>query len=213
MRVYLSNIRSQWPVDRQEKLLDEGAPGWREASIYRDVLSRAAIRRQAALPERDGTLLRSTRRVCADDVYVASLSVIAWTPTDLIAVLMRLAARHERLVALAEDVTVEPANADVDAVRQAFASAVRRFSRHGVTGGEASGARRSADAKAKIEAMRPYWPMPSEEYPTAALCRQYGISRPTAILYLGSRKEAQRARLASLETAERNRRRKERAKS
>lgn len=210
MRVYLSNIRPQWPIERQEALLDERVPGWRSASIYRDILSRAAIKRQGKLPDRDEFLLHPSSRPDGDTVYVPTLTNIAWTPSDFIAVLMRLAARHDTLVGLAEEVQVEPGKANVDEIRKAFQAATRRFSGVGVRGGEASGKRRADEALAKCEKIRERWGLPSTEWPTKVLCEEVNISRPTAIQYLGNRKKAQQIYQARLATIARNQARKKR---
>lgn len=210
-RVYLSNIRTQWPIARQEEVLDAAIPEWRQESIYRDQLSRAAIKRQDRLKQRDEFLLRpSSRSTGGDRVYVASLGVIAWTPTDLIAVLMRLAARLETLYAVAEELIVDPTKDDLDALKATFTLAARRFAGAGISGGESSGRRRSEAAQAKIERIKPYWPLPSEEYPTSMLCKREGVSRPTVIQYLGSRKAAQLRHQAAQKIAASNRRRKQR---
>ena len=67
-----------------------------------------------------------------------------------------------------------------------------------------------AEAQAKIERIRPYWGLPSADYPTKALCQKEGISRPTVILYLGSRRDAQRRHQASQKIADSNRKRRQR---
>lgn len=179
--------------------------------MYRDHLSWAALKRKAPLKERDANLLRENSRTASGEVvYVASLTVLAWDNDDLLAVIMRLAARHETLTAIAEKVSINPVNTDLDALKTAFRGALRRFSAKGVTGGEASGKKRKAEAQAKIAAIRPYWGLSSVEYPTKTLCEEHGVSRPTAFLYLGSRADAQQRHKASLATAESNRRRKQR---
>lgn len=213
-RIYLSNIRADWPIARQEGLLDDEIPEWRNGSVYRDVLSRAELKKHATLMQRDSFLLRQGSRYgSTETVIVASLTVLARTPTDLMAVLMRLAARHERLRAIAEKQEIDPAATDLDAIKAAFGGALRRFSGVGVTGGQASGKKRMAAAQAKLEQIRPFWPLPSTDYPTKMLCKDYGVSRPTVILYLGSRRAAQLRHVASLKTAENNRRRKERGEA
>jgi hypothetical protein len=180
---------------------------------YRDRLSSAALKRGDKLTQRDDFLLRSTSRATpSGDVIVAALPVLARTPTDLTSVLMRLAARKEKLRSLAERVTVDPATADMDELKKAFQNAARRFSALGVPGGVASGRKRSADAEAKIKLVEPFWRL--LEPTTTELCKTYGVSRPTLILKLGPRKRVQREyqaelreQLAALKIAEANRRR------
>jgi hypothetical protein len=212
-RTYLSNIRPDWPTARQEELLDRAIPEWRSGAVYRDILPRAGLKSRRSLKERDTNLLRAHGRVNVDEIiWVASLTVLAWNTTDLMAVLMRVAARHEQLQAIAENLLINPANADLDGLKTAFRSALRRFSPAGVPGGEASGKRRSEIAQASVEKMRPYWALPSADYPTTKLCKEFGVSRPTAFLYLGKRKDAQKQHEAGLKVAESNRKRKKRGK-
>lgn len=211
-RVYLSNIRTQWPISRQEETLDAAFPEWRTWSVYKDQLSRTAIKRRDKLRDRDDYLLRERGQVGnGDRVYVASMGVIAWTPTDLMAVLMRLAARMETLYAVSEEMIVDPTKDDLDKLKATFTLAAKRFSGVGLTGGESSGRIRSAAAQAKIERIKPYWPLPSADYPTKMLCERENVSRPTVIQYLGSRKAAQLRHQAAQKIADSNRRRKRHA--
>lgn len=214
-RIYLSNIKDEWPIGRQEELLDHRLPDWRSMAAYYDVLPKSGIK-TGRLVQRDDFLLRKTGRTTSGgDVVVAALPVLARTPTDLTAVLVRLAARHETLRSLAEDVLVDPTSEDLDDIRAAFTGAARRFSAKGVPGGVASGIKRSAEAQAKVELIRPFWPL--LEPTTNELCETFDISRPTVESYLGPRKEAQREyqrelhrQMHAMKVAEANRRRKKR---
>lgn len=182
-------------------------------AIYRDELSKRAIQRRASLAQRDEFLLRATTRTASGgQVIVAALPVLAWTPTDLISVLVRLAGRHETLRSIAEDVTIDPATPNLEELKRIFNSAARRFSAKGVPGGKASGIKRAADADAKIERIKPFWGL--AEPTTAALCKEHGISRPTIEARLGPRRAAQREyaddirrRMLALKVAESNRKR------
>lgn len=208
-KFYLSNIRAAWPIERQEALLDARAPGWREQSVYRDRLSAPKRKSHGAsdLKQR-ATMLRPTRRGSGEDVTVAALPVLDWTVRGLLDVLTALSNRGSTLISL-DCGTVMPPNsvpATVAAVNE-FERAIRRIGDAGKIGGVVSGERRAAAAKAACEQIRPYWGLPSAEYPTADLLARYGVSRPTAIAYLGKRGDAQRAHQHAQAVAERNRKR------
>jgi hypothetical protein len=217
-RFYLSNIRDAWPISRQEELLDRAMPGWRDAGVYRDILSKRAIERSAKLVQRDDFLLRETGRTgSGGEVVVAALPVLARTPSDLTSVLVRLAGRHETLRSIAEEMVVDPGSTDLDELKRTFNNAARRFSALGVPGGIASGQKRSAEALAKIELIKPFWPL--LEPSTNELCKRYGVSRPTVIFQLGPRRPAQlayqddlRRQMAALKVAEANRKRRKHGK-
>jgi hypothetical protein len=211
-KFYLSNIRPAWPFERQEALLDAKAPGWRSGAVYRDALS--ARKRQghgaADLKQRE-TMLRPTRRPAGEDVIVPALPVLDWSVRGLLAVLTALSERGSTLKSL-DCGTIVPPN-DVGAAAAAvaeFERACRRIGDPRQSGGIVSGERRAARAKAACEALSPYWRLPSADYPTASLLKKYGVSRPTAIAYLGPRGEAQRAYQHAISTAERNQARKQR---
>lgn len=205
-RVYFSNIRSQWPIDRQERALTEAVPGWRDHPSYTDILSEASKRRQRPLPERDTNLLRRVGRMAPDGttVLVAALPVIAWTPGDFMAVLIKLAGRHELLRSVAENMVIDPMAADMEELRKVFQQAARRFSYKGVTGGEASGQIRHATAMEKIKRIEPYWPLSDSQYSINWICREFKISRPTLLKHMPDRATAQQRYKSGLRTAESN---------
>lgn len=217
-RVYLSNIREAWPIKRQEDVLDRAVPGWREMSVYRDELTKRAITRGAPLVQRDEYLLKQTGRQAGGGVLiVASLPPLARTPTDLAGVMMRLAARRETLRSIAEDVVMDPAIDDMEALKSAFQAASRRFSALGVSGGKASGEKAHARAMEAIERVKPFWGL--LEPSTDELSKRFRVSRPTLVLYLGPRRAAQkeyqddlRRQIAAQQVAEANRRRRKRGK-
>ena len=210
MRSYLSDLHAAWPIPRQEALLDAGAPGWRAASVYRDTVTKGQrkARSVAALTQR-ATLLRPTRRQAADDVYVAAWPVLAWTAADLLTVLAALSTRGATLIVLDTGTKVLPTAraAELAEVCQEFERACRRVGDYGKSGGIVSGERRAAAAKAGCERIKERWGLPSADYPTRALLDEAGVSRPTAIAYLGRREDAQRAHQKSQAVAERNRKR------
>ncbi len=211
-RVYLSNIRSTWPISRQEARLDADLPDWRKGAVYLDEPTGA--KRRAHTPgvlASRATMLRPTSRRSGETVSVASLSVLAWTLGDFLSVLASLAKRNATLVALDERLTIPPGAtaAAIAAAGHAFESAVRRVGDAGKSGGKSSGERRAARAKAACDAMAPFWCLPSSDYPTAELLEKFKVSRPTALMHLGKRADAQRRHQAGLAQAERNSRRKQ----
>lgn len=207
-RIYLSDIHAEWPFARQEAELDAKLPGWRDGAVYRDVVKRMGRKHKAvsALTDR-AVMLQPTRRRTGETVTVAALPVLAWTARDMLDVLAALAARRATLASLNCGTTVPPdaTPAQIQAAIEAFERAYRRKGDAHKSGGQVSGERRAAAAKAACEAMRPYWGLPSAEYPTKDLLARHGVSRPTAIAYLGPRLEAQRAHEKSLGTSQRNR--------
>jgi hypothetical protein len=74
-------------------------------------------------------------------------------------------------------------------------------------GGMVSGEKRSAITKAACAAIAERWKMPSDKYPIKALLTEAGVSRPSAIQYLGPRKLAQWEYERSMAIAERDRNR------
>jgi len=211
LRVYLSNIRPHWPIERQEAALDKVLPGWRRGSVYRDELP--PRKRKAHGPDdltSRATLLRPSSRRGADEVYVATPAVLAWTLSDFLAVLGGLSAKSMTLTMLDSEMAVAPdaGPAEVAKAAKAFEAACRRQKGEpGERGGDVSGRVRSEAAKARAAQMRPYWGLPSKEYPTRYLLEIYDLSRPTAILYCGKRADAQREHRKGLKIAESNRRR------
>lgn len=213
-RFYLSNLSQIWPIARQEPLLDDAYPGWREQAVYRDILSLRGLAKGERLAERDDFLLRKAGRTDdGGEVVVATLLAIARTQADLTSVLVRIAGRHEKLRSIAEDMLIDPVEQDLEELRRVFHNATRRVSARGVPGGKASGIKRAADADAKIERIRPFWGL--AEPTTAALCKQHDIARVTIEARLGKRRPAQRAyaedirrQMHALKVAEANSRRK-----
>lgn len=208
-RFYLSNIRPAWPIDRQEAALDATCPGWRRCSVYRDVLTASARKSHGAVDlVARARLLRPTSRTTPETVTVAGLAVLAWAPGDFVTVLAALSSRGASLVSIDDGMTVAPndVQATADAVA-AFERAILRVGGAGKSGGQVSGEIRSARAKAAIEVLRPFWGMPSDTHPTPIILRQCGVSKPTAIKYLGYRLDAQRAYQRAQDLAERNKQR------
>jgi hypothetical protein len=200
-RAYLSNIHPRWPFDRQERSLSVGVPGWpRGVAVYRDELT-ASQRKRRAVGELEGriTLLRQTTRGRrgSEDIYVASLAVLAWTMADLLECLTLAQTRGATVHVLDTGLVLTP-DAGPAALHQATKDfATGRKSSIAMAGGEVSGRLRSEAARAKAKAMEPFWRLSSEEYPTIPLLARFGLSRNTANLYLGKRPEAQRTHEAA----------------
>jgi hypothetical protein len=212
VKFYLSNIRPAWSFERQEKVLDAKAPGWRGGAVYRDTLS--AARRKAhgaAYLTQRAMALRPSSRPDGGEFAVATLAILDWTVKGLLAVLAACAANRMTLVSV-ECGTRVPPN-DVAAAGEAvaeFERAIRRTGDAKKSGGMVSGERRKLVADAACEAARPYWGLPTKEYTIAWISKQFDVSRPKLTDYLGPRKEAQARHKAGLKTAESNRARAER---
>jgi len=204
-RAYLSNIHPRWPYDRQERALSVGVPGWpKGVAVYRDELTLSQRKRHMVgdLEGRIALLRQTTRgRKGAEDIYLASLAVLAWTLPDLLECLT-LAQSRGSTVHVLDTGLILPPDAGPGALHQATKDfATGRKSSIGMVGGEISARLRSEAARAKAEAMKPFWCLPSEEYPTIPLLKRFGLSRNTANLYLGKRPEAQRIHEAARKRA------------
>lgn len=216
MRVYLSNIRPHWPIERQEAALDKALPGWRRGSVYRDELP--PRKRKAHGPadlEARALLLRPSSRRAHDPLHVASPAVLAWTLADFLGVLAALSEKGIILMLLDSGLTYPPGCGPqaVAGAAKAFDAACRRQKGEpGERGGDVSGRVRSVAAQARCESIRERWALPSLEHPTAALLAEAHVSKPTAIKWLGVRSEAQRRYQAGRAVAKSNRARAAQAK-
>lgn len=196
-RVYLSNLSPRWPIKRQEEVLRAAFPDYPKGlAVYRDELDGRARQAHmiASLAGRK-ELLRRTRRQEPDLIVMASPGVFAWGAEDLLECLTLAMARQSTIRTLEPDLTISPgAGPDVlSKVVEAFNISRReRAAPIGKPGATASGERRRAIAKAKAEALKPFWCLPAADYPTIPLLQKFGISRNTAKFYLGPRDVAQR---------------------
>ena len=187
-KAYISNISPAWTIEQHLVLMPAGV------DVYRDeVKPRHRQAHQIASLEQRASILRPTNRRRAETIYVASLAVLAWGEPDFRAVLTAAGARGATIKALASDVEIAPGS-DPDA-----AVAVWKASRNldqrvaALKAGPAISAenRRSKSDKAIKEHVEPYWPLPSKEYPTAALVAASGLSLNTIKDRLGPRPIAQ----------------------
>jgi hypothetical protein len=194
-RVYLSTISAAWPLPKQREVLAEllAVP---LMPVYEDVVTARARKahRGDDLPER-GAMLRPTGRKPAGEViHVASLSVLAWTPEDLVSVLAAAAGRHASIRAHDIGLTIPPTDAAVQAHEavQAFIRSRRNAQTSiGRAGGSAvAAANRKAATAGKIELIRARWPL--RDISTRELLAEAGLSYLTAKDHLGGRPKAQR---------------------
>lgn len=213
MRFYLSDIHGAWPFSRQEAALDAAYPDWRKGSVYRDTLKRGQRKSRSivALVERE-SLLRKFSRARPDEVVIAGWPPLAWSVSDLIPVLGAMSDKGYTLTDLDTKIVLTPdaSPSEVAAACKAFELACRRKGEFGKTGGQVSGERRAAAARAGCDRIKERWKLPSRDHPTQDLLAEAGVSLPTAIAYLGRRIVAQRKQVLSEATAERNRKRKQR---
>lgn len=198
IRAYLSNISPLWPVERQEAMLPPGAQQFRDILDARD--------RYAHQPDRleqRAAMLRPTRRK-GGEIVVASLAVLDWTAEGLMSCLTLIMQRGATLRVLDVGLTIAPDSgpAVLHQAAQAFAASRKRdaATERGGRGGAVSAAKRAADTKAKAETIRDDWKR--DEFRTQDLLERAGVSRNSAILYLGKRSAAQRIHQASLKRAE-----------
>lgn len=215
-RVYFSNIVAAWSIERQEKLAAEKVPGWPRVEVYREDVAPRHRKSHAAdaLVERNNALLRKTgRRGARETIYVASLALLAWELRDFQRCLVAAEARGATVVALDTGTEIPP-----DANRKALADAGDEFvSRRksaqtegslGTEGGKIAGARRWTAAEERCQKIAAKWPLPSEQYPTAVLLKEAGLSRNTVKLHLGKRSLAQDTHQRSMKQGDINRKRK-----
>ena len=193
-RVYLSNISAVWSFPAQEKALAV-LPGWpRGYIVFRDELDARQRRLRSAvhLAQRAEMLHGTTRPGLMEAVYMAALPVFAVSMEDMIASLTLAGTRGATVHFLAEGLVVSPASGaeTLHQVALAFIEGKRASRAKGA--GQISADKRSDEARAKCETIRPMWPLASEDYPTQTLLDQAGVSLNTAKLYLGARPEAQR---------------------
>lgn len=214
-RVYLSNIVAAWSMERQEKLCAEKVPGWPRVEVYREDVAPRHRKSHAsdALVERNNALLRKTgRRGARETIYVASLALLAWELRDFQRCLVAAEARGATVVALDTGTEIPP-----DANRKALADAGDEFlsrrksvateGARGTGGGKIAGARRWAAAEERCQKIAARWPLSSDQYPTAVLLKEAGLSRNTVKIHLGIRSDAQERHRRSLAQGEINRKR------
>ena len=206
MKVYLSNIRAAWTFERQEKVLDAKAPGWRDkAAIYRDELPAAKRKAHgvAYLTQR-AMALRPSSRPDGGELAVPTLAVIDWSVKGFLAVLAACAANRMTLVSMECGTRVPPNDVAAAGVAVAeFEKAIRRVGDAKKTGGMVSGERSKARADAACERAKAYWGLPSKDYTIKWIEKEFGVSRPKLIDYLGRRTIAQAKHKKAMETAER----------
>lgn len=198
-RAYLSNLSPRWPFDKQEAALRAALEGWpKGVTVLRDDLDARARRAHntASLAARE-SLLRPSQRKDGETIYVASLAVLAWTIGDLMLVLTAAGMRGAAIVALDAGLTIPPSDAASVLHQAAVAFEAARMADIALNIGEA-GAKKSAErradaAKAKTDALKEFWRLPSAEHSTADLLAQFDVSMNTAKKHLGVRADAQRA--------------------
>jgi len=199
-RVYLSNIAPGWPIERQEELLDEALPGWRELVVLRDVMT--VRQRRARVPKtlvgRSQALRPSTRAV-PTPLHVAALPVMGWGSDDFRSVLAALAGGNCMLISHETGTTIQPGAAEADRERavQEFVTRRRKASKEvsRIKGAQVSADRRRARTKAGAERIRDRWGNRAE-WKTKDLLREAGapgrpLSYNAVVGHLGGREAAE----------------------
>lgn len=170
-------------LENQDSVLAPIVPGWPDVPVYTD--------------DDFEELVRPTRRKTVDDLYMASLAVLA---KEEAAFKKRMRILIERFhIHAVEDETSwlgKSGNAAVVAWRTA------RKKDAGSHGGKISADKKKMETKAAIDLIRDRWPMPSNKWPTKALLKEADISLNTAKAHLGKRPIAQYNYQAKLKRAE-----------
>jgi hypothetical protein len=202
VKFYLSTIcPGVWPIDRQERLLAAWLAGNPcEPVRYVDEIGPKA-RRNAngkALTQR-ANLLRPTTRGVLEMIVLASWRCFAFGGDDLAGAIAAAGARCATLVVLDRGIRIEP-----NAAGQTVATEIAEFGRmvrHKLTGRTRAEIAEEVrlETEARIELIRPYWPMDAKEHPTPKLLAMAGrkgkaMAYKTAKDHLGPRPVAQRTR-------------------
>lgn len=168
-KVYRSTLTWR-TLDYQDSILAPVVPGWPDVPVYTD--------------DEFDFLLRPTQRKTIDDLYMASLAVLAKNEETF---KKRMSALFKRfkIIAIEDDWNGRGGSAATKAWKAA------RKKDSGKHGGRLSAERKKAETKAAIALIADRWPLPSKEYPTAALLTEADISLNTAKAHLGKRPIAQ----------------------
>lgn len=217
-RIYLSNISRHWPIERQEKLLDEMIPEWRKlTAIYRDMPSAAKRKVHApdALPERDRALLRAVGTPRPETIVVAALPVLAFGAVDLNGVLAKAERRGATIRALyPSDRHIPPdaSKAEVHAAVEELNNAKKRpyGGRLAVEGRAASLVSRKANIEERLAKIRDLWVLKTHTTKELGVIaghvrdghrKSVPMAHATMVLHLGRREEAQNMHEARVKTA------------
>jgi predicted HTH domain antitoxin len=200
VKTYQSNISAVWTIPKQDARLREAIPGWPDkVTTFKDILDQRDKRskRSSALTEQAHMLRGGSPRPGVNEIVVVSLAVLHWTAEGVIAALAKAQAQGDTVRVLDTGLVIEPdapASVVYEAV-QAFADTreIEKKIERGKPGGEASAAKRSADAQAKAQAVFHLWERPSSEWSLAAISEKAGVSPNTLKLYLPKRSVAQQA--------------------
>lgn len=170
-KVYRSNLTWR-TLDYQDSILAPAVPGWPDVPIYtgEDDLQ---------------NLLRPTTRKSIDDLYMASLAILA-KHEDKFKKHFDALVKKFRVIAVEEGIDWKTSGPQ--AVK---AWKLARKKDSGKHGGTISAERKKAETKEAIELIRDRWPLPSKEWPTSVLLDEADISLNTAKAHLGKRPIAQ----------------------
>lgn len=200
IKAYLSNLHNWWTVERQREALAAIHPAYPKGVVeYIDELPPVASRgrRPDRLIER-AHMLRQTTRATADTLLLASLAVLARNEADFRQTIRDIAGRGWSIrITEPPDHILFKGRWDIERLVAAWRAACTQSRLEGAArrGGQASATKRKADTKAKFEIIRERWPLPSKQWPTAALLDESGIrSRNTINALLGHNRETAQAR-------------------
>lgn len=185
-KLYKSTICQQWPISRQDEVFaavyyDKFPP------VFQDIV-KPYKRKPEFLTDRANMLRPTSRR--NDDAFVtASLACLAFDADDLLCVLTAAGERGASIIDLSAGITIKPraTNGELAKAAQIFAQArmKERALERGKPGGDASGKKRSGEAKAGCALIEDKWPNP--KYETADLLAEAKCVYGTAVKILGRR--------------------------
>lgn len=197
-KAYLSEIDRWWTLDRQRELLAERVAGWGnrdKVQVYTDTVNNRQRRSRMAewkyLPAR-ADMIRPTSRPAAYTIYVASPAILGWNADDVRA--FQASLDHRARVFSVEDGCV------VTDLVEAWQKARTKSRLEGAAkrGGAMSAKVRGERVAAAVALIADRWPLPSKEWPTAALLKEAGVSRNGVNARLGGREKAQARYQAAL---------------
>jgi exonuclease VII small subunit len=192
-KAYLSDVFAPWSIAQQELVLAGAIEGWPNGvAVYRDCLDRfeRRARRVESLIDRD-EMLRPTTRKDANQIYVASLAVLAWDENDFKTLVEIVLAGNGVILSIDDKIEIS----NDTPLRQAIAAwdIARKRSRSNHVKSKA--AKISAEKKKAIAALgvariKPFWGLSAEEWPTPLLRQMAGrpgkpIAYNTIVEHLG----------------------------
>lgn len=200
-KVYLSDIFTPWTMAQQELVLAATIPEWPNVAIFRDRLDRSdrLSKRPESLIDRD-EMLRPTARKGTNQIYVASLAVLAWDEHDFRTLIETVIARNGVIISIDDEITISAKMPILQAVAAWDKARKRSRSNHV----KSKAAMISAEKKKAISAIgvakiKQFWGLSAEKWPTMLLRQMAGrpgkpIAYNTIVEHLGVGRSVARKR-------------------